>query len=456
MRILHTSDWHLGKTLEGRSRLPEQEAFIAELCQIVRDEQVDLVLVAGDIFDTANPPAAAEQLFYEAVDRLAEGGGRGVVVIAGNHDNPERLCASGPLANRHGITLLGVPADSPVIGADMKFPESGTQLRESGTGEDTQSEANSKVSIVAGGPSWLELRVPGCDHNAVIIALPYPSEARLKELLVESLDEEALQQAYSARVGRIFAQLAANYRPNTVNLAMSHLFVLGGVESEGSERPINLGGACTVDPAMLPGEAQYIALGHLHRPQKVGGLPVPARYSGSALAYSFSEAGQAKSVVLVDALPGQPAAVREIILSSGYPLVKWQVKGGMEEALRWIEEGRDEQAWIDLELHLAQPLSNEENQRLRSLRPQILNIRPVLPGMDEELVREQRSHLSIAELFRRFFAKQTGGGEPDAELVKLFLELVNMEETMEEIEARSDSGVREENEVRENPKGVLA
>jgi exonuclease SbcD len=404
----------LGKTLEGRSRLPEQEAFIAELCRIVQQEQVDVVLVAGDIFDTPNPPAAAEQLFYEAVDRLAEGGRRGVVVIAGNHDNPERLCASGPLANRHGIVLLGVPADSPVVGTNII------------------SQVEDKVRIIAGGPAWLELAIPGCIPHAVILALPYPSEARLKELLVQSLDEEALQQAYSERVGSIFTQLAANYRPDTVNLAMSHLFVLGGVESEGSERPINLGGACTVNPAMLPAAAQYIALGHLHRPQRVGGTSTLARYSGSALGYSFSEAGQAKSVILVEAEPGEVAVVKEITLSSGYPLVKWQVRGGLEEALRWIEEGRDEQAWLELELHLQQPLSNEENHLLRSLRPQILNIRPVLPGMEEELVREQRSQLSIDELFRRFFAKQTGGGEPDSELVKLFLELVNMEDSVGE------------------------
>ncbi len=111
MRILHTSDWHLGRTLEGRSRLEEQVMFIDELCGIVEAEAVDLVLIAGDVFDTVNPPAAAEELFYDALNRLADGGKRGIVVIAGNHDNPERLCAASPLAERNGIILYGLPKE---------------------------------------------------------------------------------------------------------------------------------------------------------------------------------------------------------------------------------------------------------------------------------------------------------------------------------------------------------
>ncbi|MBS3987909.1 MAG: exonuclease subunit SbcD, partial [Erysipelothrix sp.] len=89
MRVLHTSDWHLGKTIEGRDRHKEQEDFIEELGQIAKDAKIDLVLVAGDIFDTYNPPALAEQLFCNAIDLLAEGGKRGVIVVAGNHDNPD-------------------------------------------------------------------------------------------------------------------------------------------------------------------------------------------------------------------------------------------------------------------------------------------------------------------------------------------------------------------------------
>lgn len=111
MRILHTADWHLGKTLEGRSRLEEQAEFLDELNQIVKDEHIDVVVMAGDAFDTVNPPARAEQLFYESLSALSDKGKRQVVVISGNHDNPDRLSAASPLTNEQGIHLIGYPTN---------------------------------------------------------------------------------------------------------------------------------------------------------------------------------------------------------------------------------------------------------------------------------------------------------------------------------------------------------
>lgn len=111
MRILHTADWHFGKTLDGRDRYEEQKQFVEELCYICEREQVDLVLVAGDVYQIPNPSAAAEELFYEAMVRLSAHGTRGLVIIAGNHDNPDRIMAPAQLAARHGIVLLGRPAD---------------------------------------------------------------------------------------------------------------------------------------------------------------------------------------------------------------------------------------------------------------------------------------------------------------------------------------------------------
>ncbi|MEZ4237801.1 MAG: exonuclease subunit SbcD [Myxococcota bacterium] len=111
MRILHTSDWHLGRTLHGRSRAAEHEAFLDELVDLAGE--VDLVLVSGDVFESTNPPIDAEQLYFDALARLGDGGRRGVVVIAGNHDSPDRLRASAPLCERHGVWVLGRPGDRP-------------------------------------------------------------------------------------------------------------------------------------------------------------------------------------------------------------------------------------------------------------------------------------------------------------------------------------------------------
>ncbi|WP_371375913.1 exonuclease SbcCD subunit D [Sporomusa aerivorans] len=402
MRILHTADWHFGKTIEGRDRLPEQQAFVEELCSLCVDERIDLVLVAGDVFQSPNPSAAAEELFYYAVDKLADHGKRGLVIVAGNHDNPERLCAASPLAARLGITLAG-------------FPKEELGPTNPGLG---------RVRRLAGGQAWLELAVPGVQHTAVIAALAYPSEGRLKELLAASLEDKELRQGYNDRLAGLFASLNGKYRADTVNLAVSHLYVRGGIESD-SEQQIQVGGAYAVDPMILPVSAQYIALGHLHRPQYVGGAAAPCRYAGSPLAYSFSETGYAKSVTVVDAQPGQPVSIREVHLSAGRPLVRWRATGGLPEIREWVMAGRDKDAWIEVEIEITKALALDEIQELRSLHQGFVNIKPVFnspaAGSGAEAVR--LNTLPLNELFIRFYEQQNGGLKPDDKLVELFLEL---------------------------------
>ncbi|GIO55633.1 exonuclease sbcCD subunit D [Paenibacillus rhizosphaerae] len=388
MRILHTGDWHFGRTLEGRSRMKEQEDFVEELVRIVHDQKIDLVMMAGDVYDSVNPPAAAEQLFYEAAARLTEGG-TPLVVIAGNHDQPERVSSVTPLVARQGITLVGLPVAEAVTVQAVR------------TGE-----------------------------IAKIAALPYPSEARLNELLAAEGDEEELRRAYSARVGMLMRKLASSFTPETVNLAMSHIYVLGGVESD-SERPIQVGGAYTVDPSALAVGAQYTALGHLHRPQAVKGDGM-IRYSGSPLAYSFSEAGQAKSVSIIDVAPGQQPVMEEVYLSCGRPLIRWKAKGGLEEVHRWLDEGRDANGFIDLEISLTEAMSLGDIHRLRKSHEGFVHIRPVYPEMEQVEVEYSRSSLPVPELFRKFYQRQTGGAEPDDALVELFLALTSEDAEVKE------------------------
>lgn len=361
----------------------EQEQFVDELVDIVRQEQVDLVLMAGDVYDSVNPPAAAEELFYEACARLTEEG-RKLVVISGNHDQPERVAAVSPLVARSGISLVGLPVYKP-------------------------------VRVFAG----------KAGEEAVIAALPYPSEARLNELLASGEDELELRSAYSSRVSQLMRELAGGFRPDTINLAMSHIYVLGGLESD-SERPIQVGGAYTVDPSALDIGAQYTALGHLHRPQSVKGTGV-MRYSGSPLAYSFSEAGQAKSVMLMDLKPGSKAEPREIFLRSGRPLVEWKCRGGIEEARSWIGENRDAAAFIDLEIHLTESMSMADIAWLRKTHEGIVHIRPVYPGRAVEDSLVVRSQMPVDQLFRKFYERQSGGAEAETELVELFMSLLGEE-----------------------------
>lgn len=340
-------------------------------------------MMAGDVYDSVNPPAASEQLFYEAAARLTSGG-RPLVVIAGNHDQPERVSSVSPLVLRQGITLVGLPTSEPVT------------VHAARTGE-----------------------------IAKIAALPYPSEARLGELLAGDSGEEELRLAYSARVGKLMQLLGREFTPQTVNLAMSHIYVLGGVESD-SERPIQVGGAYTVDPSALSCGAQYTALGHLHRAQRVKGEGM-IRYSGSPLAYSFSEAGQAKSVTLIDVAPGGEPTFEEIYLRCGRPLVRWSSTGGLQEVYNWLDEGRDASAFIDLEIRLSEAMSMNDIQRLRKSREGIIHIRPIYPQMELELEQISRSRMPVQELFRKFYQRQTGGAEPEDRLIELFLQLTEEE-----------------------------
>ncbi|WP_199426432.1 exonuclease SbcCD subunit D [Thermaerobacillus caldiproteolyticus] len=382
MRVLHTADWHLGRTLEGRNRLPEQEQFIDELVEIVEKENIDVVLMAGDVFDSVNPPAAAEQLFYESLARLSDKGKRRVAVIAGNHDQPERIAAASNLVVDYGILLLGRP--------------SSTVYR---------------------------LDVPTSGETMMLAALPYPSESRLSELLSESHEQLLIRDKYDERIRGLFEAMSRSFSPNTVNIAMSHIYVAGGSTSD-SERPIEVGGAYTVAAESLPKAAQYVALGHLHRPQYVKRAETVARYSGSPLAYSFSEAGYAKSVTIIDVKPNEPAFVSEIPLSSGRPLVRWKATEGLAQVYQWIEEGRDKTAWIDLEIHLQQSLSMEEIHHLRKLHFGLIHIRPVFLQQENDIEQATQEHVSLEDMFRRFYERQTGGAKADDELVKLFLELV--------------------------------
>lgn len=444
---MHTSDWHLGRSLEGRSRTDEQREFVDELCGIVEDERVDIVLIAGDVFDTYNPPAEAEELFFEAVERLAGGGRRAVVAIAGNHDSPDRLCAASPLATKRGVYLVGKPGDIAVAGMAM-VPADAVSTGSASSdvaiavkaGAHGTLDKKKNAAVIAAGPGRLELAVPGREHHAVVALLPYPSEARLNELLEADIgDEKQLQAAYSARVARAFAEAAKSFREDTVNLAVSHLFVIGGRESD-SERQIQLGGALSVEPGALPAQAHYVALGHLHRPQAVTGAPVPCRYSGSPLSYSFSEADQQKEVVLVEATPGSMTLVTPIKLSSGRPLKQWKAKS-LDEFYGWCADGKNLAAWVDLEVQVSAPLTPAQLAEMRERHPGLVNVRVVLPEQVATAGGDARlSELSLAERFKLFVARQEGAG-PDQELVDLFLELAaEVAETAEPAETAETDG----------------
>lgn len=403
MRIIHTSDWHLGKHLEGKSRLEEQEKFCEDFINIVEENNIDMIIIAGDIYDTGNPPAKAERLFYKTVKRLSDGGRRAVLIIAGNHDNPDRLSAASPLAYEHGVIIQGLPKSIAVTGEFGGF-----------------KIINSKEGLIE-----LEMN----DEKAVILTLPYPSEKRLNDIYSEDVDENEMQRNYSEKIGQIFDKLQENYREDTINIAISHLFLTGGQECD-SERPIQLGGSYAVSPMHLPKKAQYIALGHLHRPQKFT-KELNAFYSGSPLQYSKSEINYSKCVYMIDIKPNDKPIVEEIYLKNYKPIEIFKCSS-IEEALDLCNEHKEREIWAYFEIETDRILTQSEIKEMKKLIPDIIEIKPIIKGNDEDenMINDMKEK-SLGELFVEFF-KNTHDLEPGEEIKDLFLSLMNEEEDEDE------------------------
>ena len=395
MRFIHTSDWHLGKTLEGNSRLEEQEMFLNDFVNIVEENNIDMVIIAGDIYDTSNPPAAAEKLFYKTACRLADYGNRCVIVISGNHDNPERLSAITPLAEEMGILVFGYP-----LSKTNKAKYKGFEITEALEGCTKFDFKGEKVTL---------------------ITLPYPSEKRLNEVIKGDTDREQ-QISYSKKVGDLFRKLEQNFEEDSINIATSHLFVVGG-ESTDSERPIELGGSLLVQKNDLPQNSQYTALGHLHKPQKASER-LHAYYSGSPIQYSKSERVYSKSAKIVEVHPGQDAIIEDIYFKNYKPIEVFKCKG-IEEAINICEENKDRNIWSYFEIVTDEVINQKNIKTMKSLLKDIIEIKPIINQTFEYEHVDMREK-TMKELFIEYY-KFRNKVEPKGELLDLFLNIVEKE-----------------------------
>jgi DNA repair protein SbcD/Mre11 len=298
MRLLHTSDWHLGRAFHRVNMLGAQSEFIGHLVATVRERAVDAVVVSGDVYDRAVPPLAAVEVFDDALHRLADVGVP-TVMISGNHDSARRLGVGAELIGRAGIHLRTDPtaAATPVV------------LR----------DAHGDVAFYG---------------------LPYLEPALVKEEFgVQKAGHEAV---LAAAMDRVRADLAAR-APGTRSVVLAHAFVTGGEPSD-SERDITVGGVASVPAGVFDG-VDYTALGHLHGSQT---LTERVRYSGSPLPYSFSEAEHRKTMWLVDLGPGGEIAAERIDCPVPRPLAR--LRGTLEDLLADPALARHEDAWVEATL----------------------------------------------------------------------------------------------------------
>jgi len=395
VKLLHTADWHVGKAIRGRSRAAEHQAVLAEIAEVAERESVDLVVVAGDLFDTASPSPEAERIVYRALLDLAAGG-RPVVVVAGNHDSAQRLAAVAPLSEASGIHVAAA-------------------IRPPGEG------------------GVLELDTDG--ERAQVALLPFPSQRYVvKADLLISGDAADAHAAYADRVARIVRALTAGFRADTVNLVAGHLMVMGGTLG-GGERGAHTVFDYWVPATAFPAAAQYVALGHLHRAQQLPG-PAPLHYAGSPLQLDFGETANEPQVNVVALRPGLPAEVRAVPLRSGRRLrtlrgtlaeVLAAAGAGDESAADGPDGAADEGATGDhLRIVLDEParagLADEVRARLPSAVEVVLAARDADGDGPRRTADADRLRRTPHDLFVEYLATRD---VDDERLVALFDELVD-------------------------------
>jgi exonuclease SbcD len=290
MRILHTSDWHVGKVLKGRTRHEEHIRVLGQVVEIARAERPDLVIVAGDLYDSAAPTPDSTRVVTRALTALRQTGAE-VVAIGGNHDNGPALDALRPWADAAGIRLRGSVRDN----AD--------ELLLTGTTE--------------GGERWQ------------LVALPFLSQRyAIRAAEMYELTAAEASQTYADHIARLIARLSEGFaEPGVVNLLTAHLTVVGA-STGGGEREAHTVMGYAVPATVFPTNAHYVALGHLHRAQQVIG-PGPVRYSGSPLAVDFGEEENVCSVAVVDVGVEKKAQVRDVPVTSAKTLRT--VRGTLEQ-----------------------------------------------------------------------------------------------------------------------------
>jgi exonuclease SbcD len=406
MKILHTADWHLGKSIGNIPRHPEQIEVLNEICEIANTENVEAVIIAGDLFDTFNPPVESVELFYKTVKRLANNGKRLVVAIAGNHDSPDRIEAPDTLAKECGIILTGYP-NSLV----------------------TPFGLDDGVAIINSDQGFIEARIPGVEYHLRIIITSYANEKRLKTYLGDVDSDEALRMVLEKK----WKDLSEKYLDDKgVNVLMAHLYVMkkGSIDfaEPEDEKPIlDIGGAQAVYVENIPPDVQYTALGHLHRTIKMKNGTSPVNYSGSPLSYSLSEADQKKCVMIIDAKPAKPVIVREIPLTKGRPVTR-QTFSEVDSAVEWLKANPN--SLVELTMQSNTYLKAEERKLLYQSHDGIIDIIPVmntLEGVDEEQLHTADLGKTVEEIFVDYFHHEKGQ-QPNDEMISLFREVLGTEE----------------------------
>lgn len=371
MRLIHTSDWHLGRKLRGVDRTPEIALALGEILKYAKEFEVDAVLVSGDIFDVPNPTNEAERVAYDFFYQLNQLSIPSVA-IAGNHDSANRIDSLANLLSLAGVRALGRP-----------------RLAEDG-------------GIVS---------IDTADGKLSVGAMPFASERRLLTSDdIWNLDALKQRADYKETVTSILHNLATEFKSNSVNVMMAHM-TIEGAKFSGSEAAFYSGDVYSLSGQSIPSECQYMGLGHIHRPQQIANA-APTYYAGSLIQVDFGEMGEEKGFNLIEVETGRPAKVKFQPLPCQKPLKK--VECHIDQLDEHLESHRDYEGYLKFAIAMDTPPIGLAD-RVRKVCPQAIMVEPKLIVNESTQVPEVKDYDrfdAIAE-FQKFYSDREKNLSPD-------------------------------------------
>lgn len=371
MRLIHTSDWHLGRKLKGVDRTPEIALALEEILQYAKEFEVDAVLVSGDIFDVPNPTTDAERVAYDFFYRLNQLSIPSVA-IAGNHDSANRIDSLAHLLSLAGVRALGRP-----------------RIAEEGGAINIET-ANGKLCVGA---------------------LPFASERRM--ILAEdiwNLDAAQQRADYKTTVTYVLQNLATAFQSDSVNVMMAHM-TIEGAKFTGSEAAYYSGDLYSFSGQALPSECQYVGLGHIHRPQQIPNA-APTYYAGSLIQVDFGEVGEEKGFNLIEVETGRPAKVQFQPLTCHKPLKR--VECHIDHLDEYLESHRDYEGYLKFAIAADTPPIGLAD-RVRKVCPQAVMVELKLiinEGSQTPEIKNYDRFDAIAE-FQKFYSDREKNLSPD-------------------------------------------
>ncbi|MBU1221560.1 exonuclease SbcCD subunit D C-terminal domain-containing protein [Myxococcota bacterium] len=432
MRLLHTSDWHLGRSLYDRRRYDEFEAFLNWLLSIIIEENVDTLLVAGDIFDTPSPANRAQQLYYRFLSQINKTQCEHVVITAGNHDSPSFLDAPGELLKALDVHVVGSASPGNPFN-EIKVLLNSPSMR------GPVPEGDSLLHEIECG------NIIASDVKAVVCAVPYLRDRDIRTMEPgETIDDKnrkmalGLRNHYKEVIQAAETILAALYKTDLDStqkkiplIAMGHLFTEKGQTVRGDGvRDLYVGGLVGVDESVFPEVIDYLALGHLHMPQTVGDA-AHMRYSGSPIPMGFGESKQQKSVIIVDFENENPKPqVRLLPVPCFQELI--QIQGDLIEIQQKIHELKREKsrAWLEIEYTGNEIVPNLRQDIIDEVSDSLMEVRRIQNRMVIERVMTASSSgqslddLDEIDVFNRLLDASDFDNDSKDDLIEAFNEVL--------------------------------